>query len=95
MGFCLDPGHTFAFGDAPLKTWVNALGKYLGQIHLHDNHGEEDEHLALGKGSIDFQPVFDLLTSDKENRIIITLEPHDEASLWPNLEFLEKVIPGY
>ena len=95
VGFCLDPRHTFAFGDAPLEAWVRDLGKYVGQIHLHDNNGGEDEHLAVGTGSIDFQPVFELLKSDKQNRIIITLEPHDEASLWPGLEFLEKVIPEY
>lgn len=95
VGFCLDPGHTFVFGEASLESWIKVLGKYLGQIHLHDNNGKEDEHLALGTGSINFQPVFEFLKSDKKNRTIITLEPHDEESLWPSLEFLEKVILEY
>ncbi|MBW1893527.1 MAG: sugar phosphate isomerase/epimerase [Deltaproteobacteria bacterium] len=95
VAFCLDPGHTFVFGETPLESWIKVLGKYIGQIHLHDNNSKKDEHLALGTGNIDFQPVFEFLKYDKENRTVITLEPHDEASLWPSLEFLEKFIPEY
>lgn len=95
VAFCLDPGHTAVFGHAPLESWINALGRYIGQIHLHDNNFTKDEHLALGTGRIDFQPVFDFLTSVPDKRTVITLEPHEEAALWPSIDYLEKAIPEY
>jgi len=27
-------------------------------VHIHDNHGETDEHLGLGKGNIPLEAVF-------------------------------------
>lgn len=92
VGFCLDTGHQAAFGQRPLADWIKSLGPFLRQIHLHDNSGKADEHLAPGRGTIDFRPLFDFLkTCPKEQPPIITLEPHTEEDLWPSLEYLEKV----
>lgn len=93
VGFCLDMGHQVAFGKAPLERWLKILGPYLGQVHLHDNHGIWDEHLALGKGTIDFVPLFDALSSGGREPPVITLEPHREEDLRPSLEFLERTWP--
>ena len=93
VGFCLDMGHQAAFGRAPLDRWLKVLGPYLGQVHLHDNHGSTDEHLALGKGTIDFGPLFHALGSPGREPPVITLEPHREEDLWPSLEFLERIWP--
>ena len=61
VGFCLDAGHLCAFGQAELKPWLEGLGPYIGQLHLHDNHGQEDLHLPPGKGSIDYAPLLSVL----------------------------------
>jgi len=55
---------------------------------LHDNHGERDEHLPMGKGGIDFSPVTDFLRKGK-SLPIITLEPHEEKALWLSLAYLK------
>jgi sugar phosphate isomerase/epimerase len=91
VGFCLDTGHCFAFGAVGLESWIRELGVYLGQVHLHDNGGNEDEHLGLGRGRIDFTALFAFLESRKAPFPIITLEPHKEADLWHSLEYLEKL----
>jgi sugar phosphate isomerase/epimerase len=88
VGLCLDTGHLTAFGKTGLAAWLESLGAYLGQLHLHDNHGKQDEHLALGRGSIDFQALFMYLKKRKNSYPIITLEPHSEADLWPSLAYL-------
>lgn len=93
VGFCLDAGHLFAFGNANLQQWLTALDSYIGQLHLHDNHGREDEHLPLGHGRIDFNLLFAHLKSKGLPRPIITLEPHREEDLWPSLEYLAGVWP--
>ena len=65
VGFCLDIGHQTVFSRSPLQTWLEVLGKYIGQLHLHDNRGKEDDHLAMGNGTIDFKPLIRFL---KEKR---------------------------
>jgi sugar phosphate isomerase/epimerase len=53
-------GLTFDFGHA---NTVGKVSEFLplvskaDHIHIHDNHGEHDEHLALGDGTIDWETV--------------------------------------
>ena len=91
--FCLDSGHQAAFGRVPLETWVETLGAYLGQLHLHDNLGKQDDHLALGQGSIDIKLLLNRLKAIKKEPPIVTLEPHKEEDLRPSLKNLEKIWP--
>jgi sugar phosphate isomerase/epimerase len=91
VGFCFDLGHQFAFGKASLDSWIDMLGPYIGQLHLHDNNGSKDEHLPLGKGKIDFYPLIGFLKKRKELPLI-TLEPHEEADLWPSMEYLSRML---
>jgi sugar phosphate isomerase/epimerase len=91
VGFCLDVGHQAAFGKVPFATWLKSLEPYLCQLHLHDNNGKEDEHLALGRGTIDFQPVFEYLKTLKKELPVITIEPHSNEDLWPSFEYLERI----
>ena len=93
VGFCLDTGHQTAFSRASLDLWVQVLGPYLGQLHLHDNRGEEDEHLALGQGIIDFKSLFGALKTSIRRPLALTLEPHKENDLMPSIDYLERNWP--
>jgi sugar phosphate isomerase/epimerase len=93
VGFCLDTGHQAAFSQASLELWVESLSPYLGQLHLHDNAGTQDDHLALGQGKVDFRALFTQLLSLRKGPPIITFEPHREEDLWPSLTYLEKLWP--
>jgi sugar phosphate isomerase/epimerase len=88
--FCLDTGHFNVFSHTPLKIWLQELGKYLGQLHLHDNHGLTDEHLPVGNGKFPFDELFQSL---KKNKIhpIITLEAHAQDDLWQSLENIKSM----
>jgi len=88
VGFCLDTGHSSAFGQADLESWLQTLGPYLGQLHLHDNLGYDDDHLSMGSGVVDFSKLFKYLKKNIRISPIITLEPHEEKDLWPSLEYL-------
>lgn len=90
-GFCLDIGHQHAFSRSTLADWLQTLGRYLGQLHLHDNDGSQDSHLALGKGTSDLPTLFRFLKSDSAGPLVVTLEPHREPDLWPSLEYLKQV----
>jgi sugar phosphate isomerase/epimerase len=55
---CLDVGHANVFGAVPIEAWTDELGGGVAYLHLNDNHGRDDDELALGRGSIDWPRVF-------------------------------------
>ncbi|MFH0924090.1 MAG: sugar phosphate isomerase/epimerase [bacterium] len=77
LGHCFDIGHFNIFVNGSFESWLKELGNYLFEVHLHDNHGEIDEHLALGNGNIDFQRFFSLLEGVK-TKPALTIEAHTE-----------------
>jgi sugar phosphate isomerase/epimerase len=42
-------------------SFVRALGERIHSVQLSDNRGRVDEHLAIGKGTIDFVRVLGAL----------------------------------
>lgn len=93
IGFCLDTGHQAAFGRAPLEHWVDVMAPFIRQLHLHDNDGRTDQHLAIGVGSIDFPAFFKQMSALFPSPPVITLEPHREGDLEPALEALSALWP--
>jgi sugar phosphate isomerase/epimerase len=93
IGFCLDVGHQAVFSRSPLKQWIDTLGDHLKQLHLHDNFGESDDHLALGSGNIDFQEILLRVKHLNHKPMAVTIEPHKKEDLLPSLEYLKKVWP--
>jgi len=93
VGFCLDIGHQAVFGSVPLSQWVQSMFRYLQQLHLHDNNGEQDDHWGLGLGNINVQRLFKELDSLGINPLAVTLEPHREEDLRVSLEYLAPIWP--
>jgi sugar phosphate isomerase/epimerase len=61
--FCFDIGHFQVYTGIPLEEWLDRLGRDIVELHLNDNSGADDEHLALGAGMIDFSAAFSQLAS--------------------------------
>lgn len=78
--FLKTPVELSLIGDTPYALDVghahqnHCLAEFLrfpaGHYHLHDNEGKEDSHLALGKGTIDFEPVIKAVQKAKVIPII-------------------------
>jgi sugar phosphate isomerase/epimerase len=83
--FCFDTGHFNVFAGAPLVEWMESLGGRLGEIHLHDNHGREDEHLPVGEGSFPFDELVEIV-GERRLKPILTIESHSEKGLRRMLE---------
>ncbi|NDY41464.1 sugar phosphate isomerase/epimerase [Dissulfurirhabdus thermomarina] len=94
VGFCLDLGHQVVFSRTPAREWLEALGDRLGQLHLHDNRGRNDDHLAVGEGILDFDGLFAWLAAHGR-RPILTLEPHAESAVRPALEGLGRLLDRF
>ncbi len=89
---CFDVGHLLAFSTGDFDTWLKTLAPVIGHLHLHDNHGEGDSHLALGAGRVPVKEVLRYLAAH-HRRPSITLEPHQEGSLEPSLSYLADIWP--
>lgn len=90
--FCFDVGHSHVFGKEPIDVWMEQLGRYLGQIHLHDNRGRMDDHMAVGAGEVEFERLFSILKK-KDIRPIVTLEAHRESWVLESLQTLKRLWP--
>ncbi len=86
-GFCLDVGHLMAFAKSKWQQWLPELSPWLGQLHLHDNLGDKDAHLAPGRGNFDFHSLFEYLKTN-DLHPIITLEPHSEEDMDMSFSYL-------
>lgn len=89
VGFCLDVGHLGAFAKAPWQDWLPEMLPWLGQLHLHDNTGGTDLHLAPGQGTFDFAGLMGFLR-EHDRHPIITLEPHSREDLWQALAYFQR-----
>ena len=61
IGVCLDVGHAH-LGDG-LTATLAALKPRIRSSHLHDNHGQKDEHLWPGEGEIAWDEAYEGLKS--------------------------------
>jgi sugar phosphate isomerase/epimerase len=70
IGIVLDTGHANLEGQ--IQRFLQNLPKKIEHIHISDNHGETDEHLGLGDGSIDWQEFFKMLNAIGFSGTILT-----------------------
>ncbi len=91
FGFCFDTGHFNLFSSTSMEQWFKTLGRYLVEVHLHDNDGTVDAHWALGRGKIDFNGFFKLMTIHAQLPVL-TIEAHDKDDIESSLERVKTLV---
>jgi sugar phosphate isomerase/epimerase len=72
LNLTFDIGHANTTGDV----WqFLSLEQYMTVIHLHDNLGDSDSHLAMGEGSTDFS----MLTNLTGKQLVIEVSTYRRA----------------
>ncbi|MBA2564537.1 MAG: sugar phosphate isomerase/epimerase [Gemmatimonadetes bacterium] len=71
LRFCLDVSHTAIYSTLGLPRWFEAVSPRLRSVHLNDTDGFSDEHLALGRGMLDFKDVFGRLAALPQKPIMV------------------------
>jgi len=80
-----DPKKSLEDNDKEFKEWYLkqvedlAKGGYIGNLHLTDNFGYQDDHIAPGQGNVPIKEVLGILRKYGYNKAI-TVEPGADAS---------------
>jgi|SRR5580704_477086 sugar phosphate isomerase/epimerase len=85
LRICFDTGHAHMDGDGALETGFDGVRDLVGLAHVHDNHGEKDEHLLPYEGGIDWDAALGLLAGTAEP-LPLVLELKDQAAKGPTLD---------
>jgi sugar phosphate isomerase/epimerase len=83
---CFDTGHAHMAGG--VQPAFDTLRDRIAAIHVHDNHGEKDEHLPPFEGSIDWtQTVRSFRSLDAQVPILLELNSQrGEPSVLPRIQ---------
>lgn len=68
FGLCLDIGHANCYSAQPVEEWAQGLNPYLTHIHVHDNPGDRDAHLALGDGNLKWEKIQEIFIQEEKRR---------------------------
>lgn len=82
----LDIGHAHTAGFTPDEIYFDSVK----HIHVHDNNGRDDTHLALGEGTFDLNRFFDIFAKNKYDGIYM-LELNSIDSIEKSIEFMKNL----
>ncbi|MFZ2958255.1 MAG: sugar phosphate isomerase/epimerase family protein [Candidatus Ozemobacteraceae bacterium] len=93
VGVCFDAGHFNLFSETSMKTWLEVLGPRIFEVHLHDNLGGDDDHIAVGDGTVKYGPLTDWLRKPG-NRPILTLEMEQKTHVIKSIPRVREWVAG-
>ncbi|MCD6310972.1 MAG: sugar phosphate isomerase/epimerase [Elusimicrobia bacterium] len=82
--FCLDTGH-YNFGEEQ-DDLLSEMAPDITELHIHDNDGKKDSHLVPGRGTIDWEALFEL-TGLKERLNVFEIMQGGAAEIKQCLKF--------
>ncbi len=74
---------TFDIGHANTVGKVDDFLRCIGRarhLHIHDNHGESDEHLALGEGTINWEKAGKIIAANYSGIAVVEGRSLDEGT---------------
>jgi sugar phosphate isomerase/epimerase len=86
LRYCFDIGH--AHIEPGVAKSLEIMHKRIVTTHLHDNHGEKDEHLLPGEGTIDWDAAVQALQKNAEE-LPFVLELKEKAAGGPSPDQVE------
>ena len=86
MGMTLDIGHAHHSKIPENEMYFDSIK----HIHIHDNMGDDDTHLPLGEGNIQFKHIINTF-QEKNYDGIYMIEVNNKDSIKKSLEYLKKI----
>lgn len=85
LSMTLDIGHAKHAGYSADAMYFDSIK----HVHIHDNFGDDDSHLALGEGSIDLNSIVNTLEKNNYDGIYI-IEVNNYDSIKKSYEYMKK-----
>lgn len=63
---CFDAGHAGCYSRLTAEQWALQLQGEIEHVHVHDNRGDADSHLAVGEGTIDWEKICQIFRGREE-----------------------------
>jgi sugar phosphate isomerase/epimerase len=82
LKLCFDSGH--AHIEEGVEVGFDAMRECVVTAHIHDNHGEKDEHLLPYEGNIDWKAGLAAIASAPQP-VALVLEPKEQSGGVPTL----------
>lgn len=89
FGLCFDYAHAH-ISPTDTKIWSEKLGPYIRHVHINDNDGKSDLHLAVGAGCTDWDKFFELQAKYFLDATTL-IETSTPAAQRASLEFLYSI----
>jgi sugar phosphate isomerase/epimerase len=83
LRLCFDTGH--AHIEEGVEVGIDAMRERIVTSHIHDNHGEKDEHLLPFEGTIDWEATLAALANAPQP-VALVLELKEQAGGKPALD---------
>ncbi len=96
LGFTIDIGHLECLGERPLAATVRDVADRIVNVHVDDMIVCRHEHLPLGKGDVDYIPIFrELLAAHYQGGLHVELPRqshrwHETAK--ESYEYIQRVL---
>ena len=93
----LDTGHAHIADQkgGRLQKLVERFGKRIGHLHFSDNHGRRDDHLAIGKGTVNFAELARSLKAiGYDDTLTLEVFDQDRGMLVASREKLKALFAG-
>lgn len=99
LGICIDTGHANMHSRlyrSPAAEFIRRFSDRLIHVHVHDNHGAEDDHLMPGEGTTDWCDVFrELRRGGYAGSLVLELaKPAPELAAQQSVRFLQAYLTG-
>lgn len=88
LSACLDIGHAH-YSRIHVRDWFKELNPFIGYLHISDNGGLFDDHIALGTGSVNWKEA-DELTRGLMRDVPVTLEVRTIEDAEQSLDYLSR-----
>lgn len=73
----------------PGREWIETLSPYIRHIHINDNDLQNDLHLAVGRGTLDWQE-FDSLIREYQVEAPVLVEVNGYEAQRESLQYMKK-----
>lgn len=88
FGVCLDYAHAM-LSKCSGREWIETLAPYIRHIHINDNDRQNDLHLAVGAGQLDWQE-FDHLIRQYQADASVLVEVNGYEAQKESLQYMKR-----